>query len=103
VLAFGLDGDEVTPATFPLPTVQERLCRVAVDLHCGKGFALLRGFDMKRYSAEDALIIYLGVSSYIGDMVGLQDRKGNALSTNRLGIMTPRTRLKDCSTYHRLG
>lgn len=37
--------------------------------------------DPARYSAEDNLIIFLGIADYIGDIRGAQDRKGNMICT----------------------
>jgi hypothetical protein len=75
-----LDGDLVTPDTFPLPTVGPNvLSRMRDDLHQGKGFAVLRGLDSKKYAVEDLTTIYLGVQAYIANRCGRQDKKGNML------------------------
>ncbi|KAM0463915.1 hypothetical protein ACHAO4_000640 [Trichoderma viride] len=78
--ALELDGDLVTPDTFPLPTVGPNvLSRMRDDLHQGKGFAVLRGLDSKKYSVEDLTTIYLGVQAHIANRCGRQDKKGNML------------------------
>lgn len=75
-----MDGDLVTPDTFPLPTVGPNvLSRMRDDLHQGKGFAVLRGLDSKKYSVEDLTTIYLGVQAHIANRCGRQDKKGNML------------------------
>lgn len=75
-----MDGDLVTPDTFPLPTVGPNvLSRMRDDLHQGKGFAVLRGLDSKKYPVEDLTTIYLGVQAYIANRCGRQDKKGNML------------------------
>ena len=76
-----MDGDEVSKNNFPLPTFQDRLRQLAIDIHHGQGFGLLRGLDPSRYSVEDLLVVYLGISSYIGDKRGVQNRKGDMLSS----------------------
>lgn len=73
----GLDGDCVARDNFPLPNLQHRLNAFALELHKGKGFFSIRGLDPARYSQEDNLILFLGISSYIGERRGRQDRRGN--------------------------
>jgi hypothetical protein len=80
-IELGLYGSEVSANNFPLPTLGQKLLKVTLDIHRGKGFAIIRGLDPKDYSPEDNLIIFLGISSYIGNMRGRQDEDGNMLST----------------------
>ncbi|KXX76429.1 hypothetical protein MMYC01_200183 [Madurella mycetomatis] len=75
----GLYGSEVSPDNFPLPTLGPKLLRVALDIHCGKGFAVVRGLKPDEYSPEDNVLIFLGISSYIGAKRGRQDEDGNML------------------------
>jgi hypothetical protein len=76
----GLDPGDVSVKTFPLPELAERLEEIAYDLHCGIGFAVLRGLEPRRYTALDNILIYLGVTSYIAPLRGVQDSSGNMLS-----------------------
>lgn len=80
----GLYGSEVTANSFPLPTLGLKLLKTALDIHRGKGFAIIRGLDPKDFSTEDNLIIFLGISSYIGSKRGRQDEDGNMLSMSLL-------------------
>jgi hypothetical protein len=80
-LALGLDGDKVSADNFPLPNLSRRLRASAEGLYFGRGFFIIRGIDVAKYTTEDSVTIFLGVASYIGDKRGLQDRKGNMLST----------------------
>jgi hypothetical protein len=57
-----------------------KLLRLAVDIHRGKGFAVIRGLHPDDFSPEDNVIIFLGLSSYIGSKRGRQDEDGNMLS-----------------------
>ncbi|KAK0706127.1 hypothetical protein B0T26DRAFT_654883 [Lasiosphaeria miniovina] len=75
----GLYGNEVSPSTFPLPTLGPRLLKAAIDVHRGKGFAVVRGIDPNAFSPEDNTLIFLGISSYIGAQRGRQDEDGNML------------------------
>jgi hypothetical protein len=79
--ALGLDGDKVSADNFPLPNLSRRLRASAEGLYFGRGFFIIRGIDVAKYTTEDSVTIFLGVASYIGDKRGLQDRKGNMLST----------------------
>ncbi|KAK4171360.1 hypothetical protein QBC36DRAFT_391169 [Triangularia setosa] len=75
----GLDGNEVTPATFPLPNLATKLSSVCSDIYEGRGYAILRGLDPDAYHIEDLTIIYLGISSYVGERRGKQDHNGSML------------------------
>ncbi|KAK7999064.1 hypothetical protein PG991_014739 [Apiospora marii] len=56
-----------------------RLDRCALEVHNGTGICVIRGLESK-YSVEDYMTIYLGISSYLGNRRGLQDAKGSMLS-----------------------
>ncbi|KAI9762218.1 MAG: hypothetical protein M4579_000541 [Chaenotheca gracillima] len=75
----GLDGDKVNVDNFPLPNLQDRLRQMSHDVHFGKGFCVIRGLDATSYSAEDNALLFLGISSYIGEKRGRQDNHGNML------------------------
>ena len=75
-----MNGEEVNRTNFPLRNFGDRLKSLAVDVHLGKGFCVIRGIDPKAHSLEDNTIIFLGISSYIGERRGRQDRLGNMLS-----------------------
>ncbi|XXG99227.1 hypothetical protein Hte_005564 [Hypoxylon texense] len=84
-----LHGSEVNRSNFPLPTLGERLQGLSVELHKGRGFFVLRGLDPAKYSAEDNVLLFLAVASYIADSRGKQDDHGNMLSrcyTIKVGI-----------------
>lgn len=82
----GLDGNEVTPTTFPLPNLATKLSSVCSDIYEGRGFAILRGLDPDAYPIEDLTIIYLGISSYVGERRGKQDHNGSMLSEFLLSV-----------------
>ncbi|PVH70324.1 Clavaminate synthase-like protein [Cadophora sp. DSE1049] len=75
----GLPLDSVSQETFPLPTIGSRLKKLAKVLTNGVSFFFIRGLDSNRYSSEMNVIIYLGISSYIGAKRGRQDEYGNML------------------------
>ncbi|MCJ1351315.1 MAG: hypothetical protein MMC33_001299 [Icmadophila ericetorum] len=74
-----LYGNEVNCCSFPLPTLSKKLHYFALELHEGRGFFALRGLNPARYSVEDNMLIFLGVSSYIGEKRGKQDSDGNMI------------------------
>ncbi|OAA65585.1 TfdA family oxidoreductase [Niveomyces insectorum RCEF 264] len=65
----------VSQDTFPLPSVGPLLREQAKELHSGRGFFVLRGLQPDRYSKEENIIVYTGVSSYIGSIRGRQDSR----------------------------
>ncbi|KAJ4016263.1 hypothetical protein NW752_003386 [Fusarium irregulare] len=63
----------ISQETFPLPTLHPELRRLSHELHFGHGFFVLRGLNPDRYTREENIIIYAGVSSHIGSIRGRQD------------------------------
>jgi hypothetical protein len=64
---------------FQLATFAGKLRQSAVEVHSGRGFVNIRGAELDRYSPEDSVIIFLGLSSYIGEKRAKQDDQGNML------------------------
>jgi hypothetical protein len=75
-----LDGTEVSKTNFPLPTLESKLQDLSLELHQTRGFFMIRGLNSDDYSPEDNIIIFLGISSYVGEKRGKQDEAGNMLS-----------------------
>ncbi|KAK4155269.1 hypothetical protein C8A00DRAFT_13670 [Chaetomidium leptoderma] len=75
----GLYGNEASPSTFPLPVLGPKLQRISADIHRGKGFSVIRGLKPDDFSPEDNVLVFLGISSYIGAERGRQDEEGNML------------------------
>jgi hypothetical protein len=92
-----LDGSDVNTTNFPLPKLGNHLDKLAVDLHNGKGFFIIRGLDPQDYSAGDNVLVLLGISSYIAPRRGRQDQIGNMLSKTtvfeNLGLLSNQNRL----------
>ena len=78
VRARGLDLMDVTRDAFPLPTLGPRLDHIRRELLEGRGFAVLRGLPVGRYSIEQAATIYWGLGAYFGTPVS-QNGKGHLL------------------------
>lgn len=75
-LSFGY----ISAKTFPLPTLGPQLRKLSHELHHGRGFFVLRTIPVESYSREDNVLLYAGVSSYIANVRGLQDKNGGVLS-----------------------
>lgn len=71
---------EVSAETFPLPGLKDRLTEIRNEIYEGRGLMILRGLDPNEYPVEDLTIVYLGISSYIGERRGKQDQRGSILS-----------------------
>ena len=78
VRARGLELMEVARADFPLPTLGPVLDSIARDVIDGRGFALIRGVPVERYSRLEAAIAFWGVGLYLGVPVS-QNAKGHLL------------------------
>lgn len=63
---------------FPLPELHKKLAGFLDELENGRGVALIRGFDVKRYSRIDAATIFWGIGTYLGRAVA-QNAYGEAL------------------------
>jgi hypothetical protein len=80
--ALGLGPGHISQETFPLPTLHPILRERSHEIHNGRGFFVLRGLDVDRYSREDNILIYAGVSSHIGSLRGRQQDQRQADGTS---------------------
>ncbi|KAI9359200.1 hypothetical protein DFJ73DRAFT_117566 [Zopfochytrium polystomum] len=59
---------QLSRATFPLSDALKARTEIWVDqILNGLGFLQIRGFDIDAYSDEDAIVVYAGLASYVGD------------------------------------
>lgn len=65
-LAAGIPLARLTAADFPLPTLGPWLAELRAQLLHGRGFALLRGLPVARYSREQVAAIFLGIGAHLG-------------------------------------
>jgi hypothetical protein len=68
--------------TFPLPITGSLLRAQSKELHFGRGFFVLRGLRVDSYSREENIIIYAGVSTYVGDVRGRQQDQRHTNGTS---------------------
>ncbi|MEP6702322.1 MAG: TauD/TfdA family dioxygenase [Betaproteobacteria bacterium] len=66
--ASGLPIQEISEQTFPLPTLGPRLKSLLRELLEGRGFFMMRGLPVERYSLESAAIAYLGIGRPFGGL-----------------------------------
>jgi len=76
--ASGIALSDISPATFPLPRFGQRLTQILEELLEGRGFVLMRGFPVERYSVQETAVAYMGIGSYFGRPRS-QNAKGHLL------------------------
>ena len=84
----------ISPATFRLPALAMTLAAILGELLEGRGFVMLRGFPVERYSREEQAIAYMGIGSHFGKARS-QNAKGHLLGHVRdlgLDIKDPKVR-----------
>ena len=75
----GLSFPQFKREDFPLPaSVQQQLLAHADELENGKGFLVLRGLPVERYTDEEINIVYYGLGLYMGQPVR-QNPRGDLL------------------------
>ena len=68
----------IDAASFPLPQLRPRLKEIADQVLRGRGFFLLRGLPIERYSVAEAARIFWGIGAHWGEPVS-QNGKGHVL------------------------
>ena len=84
----------ISAASFPLPGLGAQLGAILAELLEGRGFAMLRGFPVERYSREEQAIAYLGLGAWLGSARS-QNAKGHLLGHVKdlgLDITDPKVR-----------
>jgi len=74
----GVDVFGITAEDFPLGAFGEALAALRTELEGGRGFQLLRGLPVSRYSPEECRLLAWGLASHIGSPEP-QDRKGSLM------------------------
>ena len=73
-------------ADFPLPTLAPRLARIRRELLDGRGFALLRGLPVARWSTRLSATAFFGLGTHLGPALS-QNAQGHVLGHVRdLGL-----------------
>lgn len=76
----GIDLDSMQRQHFQVTDIADELAAVFEEVQHGRGFVLLRGFPLDRYTAEEIELIYWGIGTHLGIGVSqsvLGDRLGH--------------------------
>jgi hypothetical protein len=65
-ISSGIDPVTIRPEDFPLPSLADRLRRIMDDVLNGRGFVLLRGLPIVRWSRQQAAIAFVGMGVHCG-------------------------------------
>ncbi|KAM7222993.1 hypothetical protein V8F06_001549 [Rhypophila decipiens] len=65
----------VSQETFPLPKLRNTLRDISREIHNGHGFKVIRGVPVSKYTREENIIIYAGISSHVAPIRGRQDHQ----------------------------
>ena len=76
--SLGRPREAIGMTDFPLPGVAGVLADLAREIEAGRGFVLLRGLPIARYSEDQAALIFWGFGTHLGTAVP-QSRKGDTL------------------------
>ncbi len=78
----GLTLDDVEKEHFSVPEIAEDIAGLFNEIQNGRGFVLIRGFPLDRYSEEDLGLIYWGIGTHMGIGVSqsvMGDRLGHVM------------------------
>jgi hypothetical protein len=64
--ATGRPPEEIHREHFPLTVTQPRLEQTLAELYDGRGFVVVRGLPVQRYSDDDVGLIFWGLGRYLG-------------------------------------
>ncbi|KAF3934020.1 hypothetical protein ABW19_dt0201004 [Dactylella cylindrospora] len=74
-----LTHSEINRSTFPLPTLGPRLDAACRQVHFGIGITIVSGLPSHKYTDDQNLLIFVGLSSYFGETRGRQRDDGSRL------------------------
>ncbi len=69
---------KITKDIFPLPTLGPRLEKIRAEVVTGRGFSLMRGLPVGKWSLREAATAYFGIGTYFGKFLS-QNSKGHIL------------------------
>lgn len=74
----GLKAPDFKKEDFPIPDLADEIKYFVDELENGRGFLLIRGLPMERYTNEEASIIYWGLGLHLGLPI-IQSKNGDLL------------------------
>ncbi|HEX2827535.1 MAG TPA: TauD/TfdA family dioxygenase [Burkholderiales bacterium] len=93
---------DISPASFELESLAPRLSALLRELLEGRGFVLMRGLPVDRYTREQTAIAYMGIGSYLGRPRS-QNAKGHLLGhVKDLGVDVTDPNVRYYQTKRRL-
>jgi len=103
VRAAGPGADEITPATFPLPTLGPVLRRVRDELADGRGFVLVQGVPVEQMSERQCEIAALGLGCHVGQIAAQGPASAPLTHVRDTGADPARPRTRSHQHSGRLG
>lgn len=95
------DIAKITQADFPLPTLGPKLKKLCNAVINGRGFQLMRGLPVERYSIRESATAYFGIGTYFGNARS-QNAKGHVLGhVKDLGLSTDDNKVRIYQTTER--
>ncbi|KAK6346158.1 hypothetical protein TWF730_010490 [Orbilia blumenaviensis] len=76
----GIALDDIKKSNFPLPTLGSRLQKLSETVHHGSGIAMVKGLAPEKYTSDQNLFIYFGLSSYLGENRARQKADGRRMA-----------------------
>src|SRR5579871_2197366 len=93
----------ITSDDFPLPTLRPRLRRILDDVLNGRGFALLRGLPVERWSRRQSATAFFALGTHLGN-ARPQNIQGHVLGHVRdLGMTSSDPHVRIYQTSERQG
>jgi Taurine catabolism dioxygenase TauD, TfdA family len=69
---------EMTRADMPLPSIERELAALVQEFEHGRGFIVIRGLPLERYTDDQVARIFWGIGQYIGNPIS-QNAQGDLL------------------------
>lgn len=85
-MAAGGSPYDLTPETFPLPLTAPMLAETRDALENGRGFAVIAGMPVDRYSYDENLIAYCGLAAHLGAITAQTGRGEKSVDVTDKGI-----------------
>jgi hypothetical protein len=102
--AWNARGDRPAPLhadQFPLPALSVRLAAIRTELLEGRGFVLIRGLPVRRWSPRDAAMAFIGLGAHLGNARS-QNAAGHLLGHVRdLGLASSDPNVRIYQTHER--
>ena len=101
----GVEGEKITAERVPLPTLAPRLRDLLDEVLNGRGFVLIKGLPIERWTRKQAAIAFLIIGAHLGNL-RMQNAEGHLLGHVRdLGRSSddPNTRIyqtRERQTFH---